>query len=96
MKESSVVNNELIFQNIWNSCASGSGCPRYIRENLIVVLNKSREPLLWNPVRLDPEDDSAIAELARELDTMTDHLEYIESQICAIAMKYRKKGQGKQ
>ena len=89
----SVVNNELIFQNIWNSCAggNGSGCPRYIRENLIVVLNKSREPILWNPVRLDPEDDAAIAELVRDLDVMVDHLEYIQNQIGIIALKYREK-----
>ena len=94
----SVVNNELICQNIWNSCAggNGSGCPCAIRDNLNAVLNKSREPILWNPVRLDPEDDAAIAELVRDLDVMVDHLEYIESQICAIAMKYRNKGQGKQ
>lgn len=89
----SVVNNELICQNIWNSCAggNGSGCPCAIRDNLNTVLNKSREPILWNPVRLDPEDDAAIAELVRELDVMVDHLEYIQNQIGIIALKYRKK-----
>ena len=55
------------------------------------VLNKSREPILWNPVRLDPEDDAAIAELVRDLDVMVDHLEYIQNQIGIIALKYREK-----
>lgn len=88
-------NNYLIFQNVWNCCASGNGggCPRYIRDNLNVVLAKSRENTLWNEHRLDPEDETALEQLARDLDTMTDHLEYIESQISAVAIKYQKKGQ---
>ena len=88
-------NNLLIFTNLWNSCAggNGAGCPRYIREHLQDVLDKSREDTLFNPVRLDPEDDQALADICRDLETMTDQLEYIENTITSIAMKYRNKEQ---
>lgn len=88
-------NNHLIFANIWNSCAGGNGaeCPRYIMENLRKVLEKSREENLWNENKLDPEDDKALEEICRDLDIMTDHLEYIEISIRKIALKYKKKAQ---
>ena len=85
--------NNLIFTNIWNSCAGGNGAdsPRYIMENLREVLNKSREETLFNQNRLDPEDDKALEDICRDLDIMTNHLEYIEKTIENIALKYKKK-----
>lgn len=86
-------NNLLIYTNIWNSCAggNGAGCPRYIRENLQKILDKSREETLFNPNQLDPEDDQALADICRDLEVMTDHLEYIEKTITEIAIKYKNK-----
>ena len=93
MKGKQMRNNHLIFTNIWNSCAGGNGaeCPRYIMENLREVLNKSRKQTLFNENRLDPEDDKALEDICRDLDIMTDHLEYIEKTIENIALKYKKK-----
>lgn len=90
---SNFANNYLIFQNIWNSCANST--PRYTKESLVQVLNKSRENLLWNENRLDPEDDKEIAGLIHDLDIIADHFEYIKSRVCAIALKYKEKEESK-
>ena len=86
-------NNNLIFANIWNSCANGNGrgCPEYIRDDLRKVLEKSRSNDLFNEQRLNPEDDAALSELCRDLDTMVDQLNHIENEISRIALKYRER-----
>ena len=83
--------NSLLFTNLWNSVASGaaSGDPGYIRDNLLKILNKSRENSLFNDQKLNPEDDTQIAEFIRNLDTMAEQLAYIEEQITTIALKYK-------
>lgn len=84
-------NDGLIFTNLWNSCCcTATGDPSTIRERLTKILNKSREQEIFNEERLDPEDETAIADLIRDLDVLIDHLEYIEKSITAIALKYKK------
>jgi hypothetical protein len=84
-------NDGLIFTNLWNSCCcTATGDPSTIRERLTKILNKSREQEIFNEERLDAEDETAIADLVRDLDVLIDHLEYIEKSITAIALKYKK------
>ena len=85
----------LIFQNIWNSCANGTGKgdPEWIRDNLLKVLEESRDPDIFNETRLDPEDDQKLAEIIRDLDVLVDHLKYCENEIQTLAMKYKTKGE---
>ena len=86
-----MTSTQLLFANLWNSVASGtaSGDPGYIRDNLLKILEKSRDNCLFNDQRLEPEDDAQIAEFIRDLDTMAEHLAYIEEQITTIALKYK-------
>ena len=85
----------LIYQNIWNSCASGTGKgdPGWIRDRLLQVQAESRDPDIFNEKRLDPEDDEKLASIIRDLDVIVDHLEYCENEIRTLAMKYRNKEQ---
>ena len=85
----------LIYQNLWNSCASGTGKgdPGWIRDRLLQVQAESRDPDIFNEKRLDPEDDEKLAEIIRDLDVLVDHLEYLEKTITNIAVKYKNKEQ---
>ena len=85
----------LIYQNLWNSCASGtgSGDPGWIRDKLLQVQAESRDQDIFNEKRLDPEDDAKLAEIIRDLDVIVDHLEYCENEIRTLAVKYKTKGE---
>lgn len=86
----------LIYQNIWNSCASGTGKgdPDWIRDKLLQVQAESRDPDIFNEKRLDPEDDEKLSSIIRDLDVIVDHLEYCENEIRTLAVKYKTKGDG--
>lgn len=86
-------NNYLIHNRVWNTCANGfgRGCPSSIREGLQEILEESRKDELFNPMRLDPEDDEKLEEICQILGLLADQVAAMEDRICEIARKYGKK-----
>lgn len=83
-------NNMLIYHTIHNSVASGNGagCPRYIREHLLDLLQKHSSEDLWNPYRMDQEDAEELTEIADEMGLLAIRLDQLEKQITNISAKY--------
>ena len=83
-------NNMLIHHTIHNSVASGNGagCPRYIREHLLDLLQKHSSEDLWNPYRMDQEDAEELADIIDELGIISMRIDQLELKISNISMKY--------
>lgn len=83
-------NNMLIHHAIHNSIASGNGagCPRYIREHLLDLMQKHSSEDLWNPYRMDQEDAEELADIIDELGIISMRIDQLELKISNISMKY--------
>lgn len=91
-------NNMLIHHAIHNSVASGNGagCPRYIREHLLDLLQKHSSEDLWNPYRMNQEDAEELADIIEELGLISMRLDQQEKQIINISIKYWENSQKEQ
>lgn len=83
-------NSMLIHHAIHNSIASGNGagCPRYIREHLLDLMQKHSSEDLWNPYRMDQEDAEELADIIDELGIISMRIDQLELKISNISMKY--------
>ena len=83
-----MVNRELVFQRVWNIVVCEDSA-RYLSQRISTVLAESRKQDIFNEMRLTPADEEELADIARDLDTIADHVEYLRNRITAVAMRYR-------